>query len=167
VSGEVPRGGARHSADPKTAVDDEIDAAADSRRLQLLNGRVDRGGLATDAGSGETGARRDLDSHSIHLQRRVALQRAGQGSGAAARLSCLQHGGARDRRQGSAGGAPDRVKRLDFDQRCRFDTRSRDPVHGPGSRAIRDQSGVRLRECPRGSRRRHTTSTLCCDTTKR
>ena len=46
---ERPQGG----ADPETAVDDEIAPAAHARRDQLLDGGIDRGILAADAGAGE------------------------------------------------------------------------------------------------------------------
>ena len=45
--------GAHRSPDPEAAIDDEIGPAAIARRHQLLDGRVDRGVFAADAGAGE------------------------------------------------------------------------------------------------------------------
>ncbi len=45
--------GSRYSAEPVRAVDDQVDAPADTRRDQLVDGGVDRGVLASDARSGE------------------------------------------------------------------------------------------------------------------
>jgi hypothetical protein len=44
---------AHGGADPETAVDDEIGPATVARRHQLLNGRVDRGVFAADAGASQ------------------------------------------------------------------------------------------------------------------
>jgi len=45
--------GAERGADPEAAVDDKIGPAAVARRHQFLDGRVDRGVFAADAGAGE------------------------------------------------------------------------------------------------------------------
>ncbi len=47
---------AERRAEPVGAVDDQVDAAAHARRDQLVDGGVDRGVLAADAGSGEEAA---------------------------------------------------------------------------------------------------------------
>ena len=50
---------AERGADPEAAVDDEIGPAAVARRHQLLNGRIDGGVLAADAGAGEEAKQRE------------------------------------------------------------------------------------------------------------
>src|SRR5215213_7399907 len=51
--------GAGRRAEPVRAVDDEVDRAADARRDELVDRRVDRGVLAPDAGAGEEPADRE------------------------------------------------------------------------------------------------------------
>ncbi len=50
---------AERGADPEAAVDDEIGPAAVARRHQLLNGRIDGGVFAADAGAGEEAKQRE------------------------------------------------------------------------------------------------------------
>ena len=47
------RGGAHRGADPIGTVDEESDAAAETRRNQLVDGGIDRGVFAADAGAGQ------------------------------------------------------------------------------------------------------------------
>ncbi len=51
--------GAERGADPEAAVDDEVGPAAHARRDQLLDGGVDGGIFAADAGAGEEAAERE------------------------------------------------------------------------------------------------------------
>ena len=46
-------------ADPEAAVDDEIGPAAHPRRDQLLDGGIDRGIFAADAGAGDEAKQRE------------------------------------------------------------------------------------------------------------
>ena len=66
-------GRAQRGADPEAAVDDEIGPAAIARRHQLLDGRIDRGVFAADAGAGEETKQR--------VARDIPRQRGGGGRG--------------------------------------------------------------------------------------
>jgi hypothetical protein len=52
------QGRAERGADPEAAVDGQVDAAAHTRRDQLVDGRVDRGVFAADADAGDEAAQR-------------------------------------------------------------------------------------------------------------
>ena len=55
---------AHRRADPEAAVDGEIGPAAHARRDQLLDGRIDRGVFAADAGAGDKAKEREARRYS-------------------------------------------------------------------------------------------------------
>ena len=142
-------------ADPETAVDHEIGPAAIARRHQFLDGRIDRGVFAADAGAGEEtkqrvardipGQRRRRRRGEIERKRDEEQFLAPDPVGQPAEAERAEHGAGEIGAVGEADIEIGELQRRAFLQRARQRAGQRDlqPIENPGDAEREHDAGVK------------------------